>query len=83
MFKFLPKLESTYFGTAHLPRLQLTGWRFGAGAAFPHYLSNPHFPPPLRQTAVICWRFHCAFSVRFTIFFASVATIFLFAVKYG
>jgi hypothetical protein len=28
-----------------------TGWRLGAAAAFTHYLSNPHFPPPLRQTA--------------------------------
>jgi len=32
-------------------RLRLTGWRLGAAAAFLHYLSNPHFPPPLRQTA--------------------------------
>jgi hypothetical protein len=32
-------------------RLQITGWRLGAAAAFTHYLSNPHFPPPLRQTA--------------------------------
>jgi hypothetical protein len=31
--------------------LQLTGWRLGAAAAFTHYLSNLHFPPPLRQTA--------------------------------
>jgi hypothetical protein len=31
--------------------LPTTGWRLGAAAAFPHYLSNPHFPPPLRQTA--------------------------------
>jgi hypothetical protein len=32
-------------------RLPITGWRLGAAAAFTHYLSNPHFPPPLRQTA--------------------------------
>ena len=28
-----------------------TGWRLGAAAAFLHYLSIPHVPPPLRQTA--------------------------------
>ena len=32
-------------------RLQPTGWRLGAAAAFLHYLLNLHVPPPLRQTA--------------------------------
>jgi hypothetical protein len=34
-----------------LAALQPTGWRLGAAAGFSHYFSNPHFPPPLRQTA--------------------------------
>jgi hypothetical protein len=46
----------TFFSVRHslddaLAALQPTGWRLGASAAFTHYLSNPHFPPPLRQTA--------------------------------
>jgi hypothetical protein len=31
--------------------LHTTEWRLGAAAGFTHYLSNLHFPPPLRQTA--------------------------------
>jgi hypothetical protein len=34
-----------------LPTLQPTGKRLGAAAAFLHYLSSSHVPPPLRQTA--------------------------------
>jgi hypothetical protein len=46
----------------HLPRLRSRGLptttqRLGAAAAFSHYLSNPHVPPPLRQTA------SCAFGI--------------------
>jgi hypothetical protein len=32
-------------------RLHITTQRLGEAAAFSHYLSNPHFLPPLRQTA--------------------------------
>jgi hypothetical protein len=47
------KSFSKLFVSVHraVARLHLTGWWLGAAAAFPHYLSNPHFPPPLRQTA--------------------------------
>jgi hypothetical protein len=49
--------DCTYFSARYLlddnvvARLRLTGWRLGAAAAFTHYLSNLHFPPPFRQTA--------------------------------
>ena len=43
--------KSRYFVDNAVHRLQITGWRLGAAAAFTHYLLNPHVPPPLRQTA--------------------------------
>jgi hypothetical protein len=51
-----------------LSALPLTGWRLGAAAGFTHYLSNPHFPPPLRQTArylLAFYRDYCRYHYRF------------------
>jgi hypothetical protein len=43
--------KSGYFVRYAVARLHITGWRLGAAAAFTHYFSSYHFPPPLRQTA--------------------------------
>jgi hypothetical protein len=62
-----------------VPALPLTGKRLGAAAAFTHYLSNPHFPPPLRQTArcafghfarvlSVTLHFHCRYCSQFHYF---------------
>jgi hypothetical protein len=61
------KISRTLFLHAVVLHLQPTEWRIGAGG-LPikvmrgYYLSNPHFPPPLRQTARYLLGFLCLIS---------------------